>query len=146
MPGPIPKDPRLRQRRNRVAGAAVLPAEGRQGPTPPLPRRAKDENPWHPATLDYWRKAWASPMATEWIEADIPGLVQLFQLIDRFNHGEHALAAEIRLQRVCYGLTPIDRRRLQWEVEKVEQAKRRQPAPPRSRRPSDPLRFLKAVK
>ena len=31
-------------------------------------------------------------------------------------------AAEIRQQGVRFGLSPIDRRRLQWEVEKGEQA------------------------
>ena len=33
-----------------------------------------------------------------------------------------ALANEIRLQRQCFGLTPIDRRRLEWEIEKAEGA------------------------
>jgi hypothetical protein len=47
------------------------------------------------------------------------------RLIDRFNYGEVNLAAEIRLQRQCFGLTPLDRRRLQWEIERAEAAERR---------------------
>jgi hypothetical protein len=126
-----------------------LPAEGSRLPPPPLPDRTQDEVPWHHETVAYWRQVWASPMATEYLPADVPGLVGLFKLIDAFNYGELGLAAEIRLQRVCFGLTPIDRRRLQWEVEKVTQAQRgRVPAPgAKAKRPNgDPLRFLKAVK
>lgn len=162
MSGPPPKDPRIRQRQNRVAGAAKLPAEGSSKPAPLLPERkccdaaeckvcgGSGVYPWHPETLDYWRAVWASPMAAEYLPADVPALVMLFKLIDRFNYGgEYGLAAEIRLQRVCFGLTSIDRRRLQWEVEKVTQAQRgRVPVPgAKPKRPGGhPLRFLRAVK
>jgi hypothetical protein len=33
------------------------------------------------------------------------------------------MANEIRLQRQCFGLTPLDRMRLQWETEKADNAK-----------------------
>ena len=157
--GPPPKDPRIRQRKNRIAGAAVLPAEGSKRPAPPLPERECCDSedckvcggsgvyPWHPETRDYWKLVWASPMATEYVPADVPGLVGVFKLIDRFNYGDLSLAAEIRLQRVCYGLTPIDRRRLQWEIEKVEQVQKRQPPhAARPKRTGDVLRFLKGAK
>lgn len=148
MPGPPPKPRNLRQRKNRVPGAAMLPAAGSSLPAPPLPERGEEEEPWHPESEAYWAEVWASPMATEYLPADVPGLVGLFKLVDRFNYGEYQLAAEIRLQRVCFGLTPIDRRRLQWEVEKVEQIKKgRVPTPAHARKAAgDPLRFLKAVK
>jgi hypothetical protein len=61
-------------------------------------------------------------MAAEFIAADVPGLVLVARLIDRFNYGDLSLAAEIRLQRQCFGLTPFDRRRLQWEIERGEAA------------------------
>lgn len=36
-----------------------------------------------------------------------------------------AIASEIRLQEVRFGLSPIDRRRLQWEIDKGETAEQR---------------------
>jgi hypothetical protein len=32
------------------------------------------------------------------------------------------LAGEIRLQRLCFGLSPIDRRRLQWDIDRGDEA------------------------
>ena len=78
------------------------------------------------------------------------GAYMLAALVDEFWHDptNAKLAAEIRLQRQCYGLTPIDRRRLQWEIERAEDAqdrgKRRRPAPQPSRQ-SDPRSVLHAV-
>lgn len=65
-------------------------------------------------------------MAAEYLEADIHGLYILAELVDQYWIAPSKdLAAEIRLQRQCFGLTPIDRRRLQWEVERVEASKTR---------------------
>ncbi len=62
-------------------------------------------------------------MANEYLDADIPGLHRLAVLIDQFwTDPSTALAAEIRLEQQAFGLTPIDRRRLQWEVERGENA------------------------
>jgi hypothetical protein len=118
---------------------------------PTLPARGPDELPWHTDTVGFWREVWASPMAAEFIAADVPGLVLVARLIDRFNYGDLSLAAEIRLQRQCFGLTPLDRRRLQWEIERGEAAEKRRRtlsttpavAPTGTR---DPRRALRAVK
>ena len=167
MPGPAPKDPKLRQRRNKTTTASTLlvevprpPAknggkksdqnEGTSASIPELPARAVGEVPWHPETIVFWREVWASPMAAEFIAADVPGLVIVARLVDRFNYGDVGLAAEIRLQRQCFGLTPLDRRRLQWEIERVEAAERRKPAttqPIAQRKGArDPRSALRAVK
>lgn len=163
MPGPAPKDPKLRQRRNKTTTAATLlmavpdppkkkSAEkdtGKKG-VPLLPARATGEVPWHPETIVFWREVWASPMAAEFIDADVPGLVIVARLVDRFNYGDVGLAAEIRLQRQCFGLTPLDRRRLQWEIERVEAAGRRRPTTTSQQSTGsaarDPRRALRAVK
>jgi hypothetical protein len=154
MSGPPPKDPKLRQRRNRTSTAArlVMSSPVRDEAAilrqPDLPIRRGDDRPWHRETVDFWTEVWASPMAAEFIAADIPGLILLARLVDQFNYGETGLAAEIRLQRQCFGLTPLDRRRLQWEIERVEAAGRRRPTNPA--RPEtgirDPRRALRAVK
>ena len=117
---------------------------------PKLPARRSDEVPWHPETKTFWKEVWASPMAAEYLDADVPGLVLLARLIDRFNYGDTDLAAEIRLQRQCFGLTPLDRRRLQWEIERAEAAGRRRPPLGQTSAPEtgvrDPRRTLRAVK
>jgi hypothetical protein len=149
MPGPPPKDPKTRQRRNKVSTAATLPAagEGRLA-TPALPKRQRGEVPWHPETVDYWKRVWASEMAGEYLDADIPGLIMLMKLQDRFNYGELELAAEIRLQRQCFGLTSLDRRRLQWQVGQVQRQRPHQPqAPVAQPTPkNDPRKLLRMVR
>ena len=65
-------------------------------------------------------------MAREFLDADIHELYILAILVDEFwRNPTKELASEIRLQRQCFGLTPIDRRRLQWEVERGEEAERK---------------------
>lgn len=149
MPGPTPKNPKTRQRMNRTSTAAKLTDTSSRPLNPALPKRAKDERPWHEETVEFWELVWSSPMAPEYTDADVPGMVALTKLIDRFNYGEIQLAAEIRLQRQCYGLTPLDRRRLQWEIERTtsaqERAKRRGSTP--TKRPRrDPRKALRLVK
>jgi hypothetical protein len=62
-------------------------------------------------------------MAPEFDESDVHGLYLLAVLVNEFwNAPSKELAAEIRLQRQCFGLTPIDRRRLQWEIERTDHA------------------------
>jgi hypothetical protein len=93
-------------------------------------------------------------MAPEYDDSDKHGLFVLAVLVDGFWRKPHwTAAAEIRLQRQCFGLSPIDRRRLQWEIEKVDEAqergeRRRAQSPPRSRTTKsgqDPRSFLTAV-
>lgn len=131
MPGPPPKDASLRARRNKSSTAATLAAVPADTTAPELPERHDDEGnvlAWHPMALDFWAEVWASPMRSEYLDADVPGLFILVALTDAYWRGLEQgragkeLAAEIRLQRIDYGLTPIARRRLQWEVEKAEDA------------------------
>ena len=123
-PGPVPKPAALRQRKNKTSTRAALYTERR--PRKRAPRLPKKRE-WDPLTRAWWREVWASPMASEYLEADIGGLFILARLVDEFwaNPTDKTLAAEIRLQRQCFGLTPIDRRRLQWEVERGESAETR---------------------
>lgn len=78
-------------------------------------------------------------MADEYLEADIPGLLILIDLTHNYWQKPTAQkAAELRQQRIAYGLDPMARRRLQWEVARVTEVQRKSaPAatPPRSRDP-----------
>lgn len=150
MPGPAPKDPSTRQRRNKTSTASVLKAD----PTaeiPDLPNRMA----WHDQTREWWRDVWSSPMAPEFDESDRHGLNMLAVLVDDYwmagNSRERMpIAAEIRQQSQRFGLSPIDRRRLQWEIERTEEAQRRgerhRPTPePKADGGTDPRATLRAV-
>jgi hypothetical protein len=131
-------------RRNRSSSKATLDGETKVR-APKLPTRK-----WHPEARRWWKDIWASPMASEFLDADQHALIRLAVLISDYWEAGSAtsrkeLAAEIRLQQQAFGLTPFDRRRLQWEVEKVEDAKakgnkrrHRQPAGD----PTDPRKQL----
>lgn len=131
---PNPKHPSVRARRNKTSTAATLsPVHDVEAPDLP-------ERDWHPQTLAWWADVWASPMAPEYDDSDKHGLFLLAVLVDRFWTSPHwTLAAEIRLQRQCFGLSPMDRRRLQWEIDRGEAAAERSE---RRRPPREPLRVV----
>jgi hypothetical protein len=103
-----------------------------------------------PYTRRWWRTVWASPMAAAWLDADLPALVRLAQLVDltarqfeivregpkEIAQGDPivvdgelrvrvvfdspvsaALLAEARQLEDRLGLSPLSRRRLQWEID-----------------------------
>jgi len=62
-------------------------------------------------------------MSQEYVKADEHALYRLAVLIDQFwADPNKELAAEIRLQQQAFGLTPLDRRRLEWTIEQAESA------------------------
>lgn len=114
---PMPK--RNPARRNKSTTRATLSLV-HNVKAPELPDR---EEGWQRLTLEWWADIWASPMAPEFDKSDRHGLFMLAALVDEFwRNPSTALAGEIRLQRQCFGLTPIDRRRLQWEIERTDEA------------------------
>lgn len=123
--------PELFERRCPCGGVAPEPRKRKPGPgrppKQPEPCRAccgTGYLPWHPRTLWWWREVWQSEVAKEYLRVDMAGLYRLAVLEERFwidlEEGKdvRALAAEIRLQQQAFGLTPLDRSRLQWEVER----------------------------
>jgi len=150
MPGPNPKDPSVRARRNKTSTAATLKADPR-ATVPDLPKRGG----WHEQTVEWWRDVWSSPMAPEFDASDRHGLNMLAILVDDYWTAESsrermALAAEIRQQSQRFGLSPIDRRRLQWEIERTEEAvqkgtRRRAASTPKNDGGTDPRATLRAV-
>jgi len=77
-------------------------------------------------TRAWWRDIWRSPMAEEYLRADEHALYRLAVLVDSYwTKPTAGLAAEIRLQQQAFGLTPLDRRRLEWSIEQVEAAQSR---------------------
>lgn len=139
MPGPPPSG-RPRQRNKAVPIGAVLPPTDISAEIPKLPAHPHAE--WCQLTLRWWRTVWQSPMRHEYTEADIHGLWMMAMIVNDFWLAEtqtarQSAAAEMRLQSTRFGLSPIDRSRLRWEIEKSDEAaskgdKRRAavPAPP----------------
>ena len=145
MPGPLPKLAALRRRRNRKCGSGVIEAlPSRHMPALPNP----DGRDWHPLTVAAWQHAWASPMASRWLETDADALGRIALLWDQFYQQPDAkILGEIRLQEMRFGLSPLDRSRLQWEVSRAEEAERKRPSEPLKRTgANDPRRILMVVK
>lgn len=118
MPGKIPTPGRRKHRKK----ADLLPAE-----TNPIKRRPALPKikglKWHPMTKIWWDSTWTSPMAGEFLRSDISALQMLAVLINQFwADPKPSLAAEIRMRERSFGLTPIDRRRLEWEITKTDEA------------------------
>lgn len=157
--GPAPKPSALRQRRNRTTTSATLPseAESARNEVPDLPPRdCEDDDDWHPKVVEWWKAVWRSPMAVEFLDADMRGgLIVLAGLYQDFHTatsrtGRKDAATEIRLQEARYGLDPISRRRLQWEVARGEEAEKRRKGgkPPKAKKgkpAADPRAVLRAV-
>ena len=145
--GPTPKPAAIRQRRNKTTTAARFEtAERPRQSAPALGKHPVKGQKWDSRTRSWWREVWSSPMAKEFLHADTDGLFMLAALVDQFWKAPNpALAAEIRLQRQCYGLTPIDRRRLQWEIVRVEEAERKRAPRPAAQTGDDPRAALRAI-
>jgi hypothetical protein len=147
MPGPPPKPAHLRARTNRKAGAAQLEVPSKPK-IPAIPN--PDGREWHPLTISAWKTAFSSPMASEWLDADVDALGRLALLWDSFYHKPNPnTMKEIRLQGQLFGLSPLDRSRLQWEINKAdesEQKAQRRAASPRRTGTHDPRAVLGLVK
>jgi len=122
MPGPSPKDLAIRQRTNKSATRALLPAE--TAPikrTPRLP--ANPAGSWEKLTCAWWHEVWRSPQHTEFLRSDLGSLFRLAVLVDGFwKEGKLEVATEIRLLEREFGLTPLSRRRLEWRIAQTEEA------------------------
>lgn len=125
MPGPAPKNPATRQRRNKSSTRALLPAE--KNPikrAPSLP--SIDSIEWSDLTRRWWRDVWSSPQRDEFLRADLASLFRLAILTNSFfSTFDMEIAREIRLLEREFGFTPLSRRRLEWTVTQTEEAKDR---------------------
>lgn len=102
---------------------------------------------WRPPTVAWWETIWASPMANEWVDADVPDLMAIAVLVDEFwTFGDSKIHAEIRMASREFGLSPLSRRQLQWEIVRVEEAEgRRARSTPPMEPVDDPRSVLSAL-
>lgn len=127
MSGQIPKHPSIVQRRNTKSTKAILrevdPANVIVPELPDLTDREGNDVPWNPMTVAWWQDIFASPMSVEYHESDLSGLIALAVLWNKFwNNPSDDAHKEIRLARKDFGQTPLDRMRLQWQLENTDEA------------------------
>lgn len=97
----------------------ALPASGRKGPPPPLP---KGRN-WLPATRAAWREWWKSPQAVMWDQSG-KTLHRWVFLLDCLYAGDDPvrLSAEMRQHEDRHGMSPKALAQLAWFIVDDEQA------------------------
>lgn len=120
MPQPK-KHPSTRARRNKASTAAVLPA-GSDVAGAIMPELVDRPIGWHPMAAAWWVAVWRSPMHHEWhFETDLHNVYMAVM------HYHDVWCAETPSERqkatasydkavAKLGLTPYDRRRLEWTI------------------------------
>ena len=112
--GPAPKPAATRVRRNRTTGARTLEMDG-DASVPALPDR------YDQRTRTWWEAVQSSPMAEEYTESDWQGLLAVAALLELWwITADPKALAEWRVQCREYGLTPIARRSLAWEIRRAD--------------------------
>jgi hypothetical protein len=133
---------------NRRAGAAVLPPEGEptRRKAPPLPAK---RGGWGREARRFWAELWQSPLASRFLRVDVHGLAILADLFDRYvKTSDETLLPELRLYGERFGLSPIARRRLEWEIRdpvSPEETEPRSDGAPRKRGRPDPRNVLRGA-
>lgn len=103
--------------------------ESGEDDVPPMPT-APLEVGWHAEVVQWWTDVWTSPMSPEWDDSDIHNVAICALLLNDFwtadsVTGRTKAAGEFRLQTQRLGLSPYDRRRLEWTFETADEAKER---------------------
>ena len=149
--GPAAAPPGTAQRRNKSSTKASLklavdhdvpalpPAEDwfPADPLSPAAQRFPTVDPdtgalaWPPPVQRWWNDIWSSPMSNEFVHSDIQGLYMaafyLAQALNPYAKMSDRLAAG-KAHEACirnYGLNPMARRTLQWEIERTKEAQER---------------------
>jgi hypothetical protein len=116
-----------RRRRNQGKPTRELPAEGRRGRPPVLPRKRPA---WLKETRDWWLRIWRSPSAAMWQEADYDVAVRLARIREELARRPdvaalHSAASQLEDR---LGLSPRARRALGWEVGEARPPQEEPPA------------------
>ena len=90
-------------------------------------------------------------MASEYLDVHRHGLEAIAELRQQFHTTEEpnkllALHAEIRQAQRDYGLTPMDLRRLQWEIKRADEGKPEKATAKPPKKSADPRQLLRVVK
>lgn len=113
---PLPKAPGQRIERGAKGGVwRTLP------PAKPFTRPAANRK-WLGSTKSWWNALWDSPMATTYMEADLPALLRLAEMVDARARGDLGATETVAMTALedRFGLNPKSRRALQWEIAQAE--------------------------
>lgn len=114
------KHPKVRQRRNKISTSAEVPFEPLSKKTE-MPSHRKD---WLPTVREAWATIWASPLVDELAKEDKILLAVAFESLQRFYEKPTVLGGKVVMGIFApFGLTPLDRRRLNWIRQKPEAPK-----------------------
>lgn len=140
MPGPPPKDPSQRRRRNRPARGEFRESEvvgWQHGPVPDPPEGL------HPDSVKAWNAWMEAWFAAFWGPWDIPCLRVVARLHDQVIRGNHQRSAELRYWSESFGITPTGQQKLRWARPKDE---RREPVWTETEGKDDPYAHLRIVR
>ena len=132
MPGPPPKDPSQRRRRNKDRAAdplTILPSAGYDGPVPdwPLAQQTIPE-------AGVWADLWRTPQAAAWVRLGWHRTVARYVRASTRAEDPEAppsLMAEARQLEDRLGLSPMAMLRLRWKIadDEVAEARAERTAP-----------------
>jgi hypothetical protein len=127
MPGPPPKDPARRARRNKdpIAPTTLRFVPGEQ---PALPDRRPEGDAWPARTVAWWAMWGESEQARLFTATDWSELLDTAILHARYWSGDVKMAGELRLRVAKFGATPEDRARLRITFAQADEADGGQPA------------------
>ena len=140
--GPAPKDASVRARNNKSSTKATLyavePEDVDIPPMPPAEHYVPCPFPessefyyepfWFPAVVAWWEDIWSSPMSSEFSDSDIHGLYmgckQLQESLNPRNKATEQAAFMTKFEQTVrnFGLNPMARRSLQWEIDRGDEA------------------------
>jgi hypothetical protein len=110
---PLPKPPGQR-RRERPSSAPWVRLAPVVNAAPAMPEAP--DGGWVNEAVRAWSAWWASPMSAAWIEADEVALRRALRLVHASAKGDTAASSALTALEDRMGLTPLARRRLQWEI------------------------------
>jgi len=119
MPGPPPKLPSNRRRRNPPAGGEWTMLGDPPSKRPALPR-PYPKGGWSPAAKTAWKSWWSSPVASMWDPSDHDTVEMLLRLIHNWDPPTASQATAIQRFKNGLGLTPAGRRQLRWMFPREE--------------------------
>jgi hypothetical protein len=126
MPGPPPKDPSQRRRRNAGPAVTLLPKSGRPGDPPAWPLPTSTD-----AELSLWVELWSTPQAVAWEQHGWTRTVARYARLTvaaEIPDAPSSLLAEVRQLEDRLGLSPMAMRRLLWQVDDRDEIADRRPA------------------
>lgn len=135
MPGPPPKNPAQRRRRNAAPPVTKIDASA-QVAAPPTPPGMNER------ATELWAELWSDPVAVIWETCDRSAVARLcrFRAAEETGDAGGVMLAQITALEDRLGLSPMARRRLQYEIDKAAGATASAPAAPVSDE-----RFLRVV-